>query len=266
MPTIKTRDGVTLHYTDDGKGKPMLFISGWSMSGEWYVEQRKYFSPTHRVIILDTRAQGDSEPVTWGHRLSRHAADVHDVVTQLGLTDITIVAWSRGTSVVLSYLEQFGTKGVAGVVLAGFLPSLAARADWPWGFNVPPQAFIDNVVADYPKVVSNMIVDMTHKKLPADFVKARTAESLKTPPLAASRMLQDHMNLDWRDFLPTIDVPVLICAGEQDPQAPIGAANASAALMKHASVAQFPESGHCPFIEEPDAFNRAVDQFMRAAG
>jgi pimeloyl-ACP methyl ester carboxylesterase len=74
------------------------------------------------------------------------------------------------------------------------------------------------------------------------------------------------MNLDWRDFLPTIDVPVLICAGEQDPQAPIGAANASAALMKHASVAQFPESGHCPFIEEPDAFNRAVDQFMRAAG
>jgi pimeloyl-ACP methyl ester carboxylesterase len=184
MPTIKTGDGVALHYTDDGAGRPMLFVSGWSMSGEWFVEQRKFFAPTNRVIILDTRAQGGSEPVTWGHRLSRHAADLRDVITALGLEDVTLVAWSRGTSVVLSYLELFGTQGIAGVALAGFLPSLAARADWPWGFNVPPQAFIDNVVADYAKVVSNMIVDMTHKKLPADF---REGADGRKPEDAADR-------------------------------------------------------------------------------
>ena len=265
MPTLTTGDGVALHYTDDGSGRPMLFISGWSMSGEWYAEQRKHFAPTHRVIILDTRAQGASEPVTWGHRLSRHAADLNDAIAELGLDDVTLVGWSRGTSVVLSYLELFGPQHIANVALAGFLPSLAARADWPWGFNVPPQEFIDNVATDYAKVVSNMIVDMTHKTLPDDFVKARTVESLRTPPLAASRMLQDHMNVDWRDFLPKIDVPVLICAGEQDPQAPIGAAEASAALMPDAQVASFAESGHCPFIEEPEAFNAVLAAFMADA-
>jgi len=265
MPSLLTRDGVRLHYTDDGSGPPMLFVSGWCMSGEWFVEQRQHFASTHRVVVLDTRAQGASEPVTWGHRLSRHAADLHDVITQLGLSEIALVAWSRGTSVVLSYLELFGGDRISSVTLAGFLPSLAARADWPWGFNVPPQAFIDNVVADYAKVVSNMIVDMTHKKLPADFVKARTAESLTTPPIAASRMLQDHMNLDWRDFLPKITVPVLICAGEQDPQAPVGAAEASAALLPKARVARFAESGHCPFIEEPEAFNRVLTDFLASA-
>ncbi len=263
MPKLLTRDGVRLNYTSDGTGQPMLFVGGWSMSGEWFVEQRKYFAPTHRVVVLDTRAQGDSEPVTWGHRLSRHAADLNDVIEKLDLTDLTLVAWSRGTGVLLSYLELFGTKRIAAVALAGFLPSLAARADWPWGFNVPPQAFIDSVVDDFAKVVSNMIVDMTHKRLPADFVKARTAESLKTPPIAASRMLQDHMNIDWRDFLPKIDVPVLICAGEQDPQAPVGAADASAALIPRSRVARFAESGHCPFIEEPDAFNEALETFLK---
>ncbi len=264
MPTLETNDGVRLHYTDDGAGPPMLFVSGWSMSGEWFVEQRRHFSQTRRVIILDTRAQGASEPVTWGHRLSRHAADLNDAMLHLGLSDITLVGWSRGTSVILSCLELFGTKRIRAIGLAGFLPSLAARADWPWGFNVPPQAFIDSVVADYGKVVSNMIVDMTHQKLPPDFVKARTLESLRTPPIAASRMLQDHMNIDWRDFLPRIDVPVLICAGEQDPQAPVAAAEASAALMPRARVARFPNSGHCPFIEEPTTFNRALEQFMAA--
>jgi pimeloyl-ACP methyl ester carboxylesterase len=242
----------------------MLFVSGWSMSGEWFLEQRKHFAKSHRVVILDTRAQGKSEPVTWGHRLSRHAADLNDVIAQLGLDDITLVAWSRGTSVVLSYLELFGSAKVRNVALAGFLPSLAARADWPWGFNVPPQAFIDSVVDDYPKVVSEMIVNMTHQKLPADLVAQFTAESLRTPPLAASRMLQDHMNVDWRDQLSRIDVPVLICAGEQDPQAPVDAAVASAALMRNARVARFAQSGHCPFIEEPAAFNRELEDFVAA--
>jgi non-heme chloroperoxidase len=263
MPMLTTGDGVKLHYTDDGDGRPMLFVSGWSMSGEWFAEQRKYFAPTHRVIILDTRAQGKSEPVTWGHRLSRHAADLHDVISRLDLSDVTLVGWSRGTSVILSYLELFGSSKIRDIALAGFLPSLAARPDWPWGFNVPPQAFIDSVVADYPTVVSEMIVNMTHQKLPAALVAQLTEESLRTPPLAASRMLQDHMNIDWRDQLARIDRAVLICAGEQDPQAPVDAATASAALMQRASVARFANSGHCPFIEEVAAFNQALETFMR---
>jgi pimeloyl-ACP methyl ester carboxylesterase len=75
-------------------------------------------------------------------------------------------------------------------------------------------------------------------------------------------MLQDHMNVDWRDQLGRIDRPVLICAGEKDPQAPVDAAAASAALMQNARVARFANSGHCPFIEEPAAFNRALAEFV----
>jgi non-heme chloroperoxidase len=262
MPTVKTNDGVTLHYTADGDGRTMLFISGWSMSGEWFVRQRRHFAATHRVIILDTRAQGKSETVSWGHRLSRHAADLNDVISELCLSDITLVGWSRGTSVILSYLELFGGSKVRDIVLAGFLPSLAVRPDWPWGFNLPPQVFIDSVVTDYPKVVSEMIVNMTHQKLPAALIAQLTQESLHTPPLAAARMLEDHMNIDWRDQLGRIDRPVLICAGENDPQAPVDAAMASAALMRRASVARFSKSGHCPFIEEPGAFNHALELFM----
>jgi peroxiredoxin len=262
MATLKTRDGVTLHYTDDGAGPPLVFISGWAMSGNWWQEQRRHFARTHRVLVLDARAQGGSEMVTRGHRLSRHAADLEDFLAALGLRDVVLVAWSRGTSVVMSYIEIFGTGRIAGIVLAGFLPSLAARKDWPWGFNVPPQPFIDSVVEDYPKVVSNMIVDMTHKKLDPALVKSLTEESLKIPPIAAARMLEDHMNVDWRDLLPLIDRPVLIAAGAVDPQAPAPAADAAARLMPDARVAVFAESGHCPFIEEPEAFNHAVEAFL----
>jgi non-heme chloroperoxidase len=261
MPILTTGDGVRLHYTDDGEGRALLFLTGWSMSGNWWQEQRRHFSQTHRVVVLDPRAQGDSEPVTFGHRLSRHAADLNDVVNALDVSNLVFIGWSRGTSVLLSYLELFGSKRVSGLVLSGFLPSLAARSDWPWGFNIPPQPFIDSVVADYPKVVSNMIVDMTHKRLDPDFVAKRTEESLRTPPVAAARMLQDHMNIDWRDMLPRIDIPVLICAGGEDPQAPGASAQAAATLIPNATVVTFARSGHCPFIEEPQEFNRALEKF-----
>jgi non-heme chloroperoxidase len=262
MATLKTGDGVSLHYTDDGSGRPLVFISGWAMSGNWWAEQRRRFSRTNRVLVLDTRAQGQSEKVTRGHRLSRHATDLNDFLTALDLRDVTLIGWSRGTSVVMSYLELFGMDRIDGLVLSGFLPSLAARPDWPWGFNVPPQQFIDSVLADYASVVTNMIPNMMHKKLDPAVVKSLTEESLKVPPIAAARMLHDHMNIDWRDFLPFIDRPALIVVGAHDPQAPVEAANASAALMPSARVAVSPESGHCPFIEEPETFNRELEAFL----
>lgn len=60
MPILTTGDGVRLHYTDDGEGRALLFLTGWSMSGNWWQEQRRHFSQTHRVVVLDPRAQGDS--------------------------------------------------------------------------------------------------------------------------------------------------------------------------------------------------------------
>ena len=91
-----------------------------------------------------------------------------------------------------------------------------------------------------------MIFDMTHRKLDPNTVARLTEESLRTPPVAAARMLEGHMNVDWCDMLPTIDVPVLIGAGDHDPQAPAAAADAAAALIPRTTVMRFAHSGHCP--------------------
>ena len=117
---------------------------------------------------------------------------------------------------------------------------------------------------NYRSVISNMIVDMTHRKLDPDTVARLTEESLRTPPVAAARMLEGHMNVDWCDMLPTIDVPVLIGAGDHDP--PAAAADAAAALIPRATVMGFAHSGHCPFIKEPEEFNRALETFLHAIG
>jgi len=242
---------------------PIVFVPGWVMSGNWWQEQRSYFKERNRVVVLDPRAQGESEGVEWGHRLARHAADLNDLIVTLGLTELILVGWSRGTSVLLSYLELFSSQRISAMALCGFTPSLAKRSDWPWGFNVPPQQFIDSVVADYPSVVRAMIPGMSHRVLSPKFVASRTLESLRTPAIAAARMLEDHMSIDWRDMLPRIELPVLICAGEHDEQAPAASAEAGAKLIRKSTMVRFASSGHCPFVEEPAAFNCALEAFLQ---
>ena len=261
MSEFTTTDGVRLHYTDDGQGQTFVFLTGWAMAGEWFREQRLNLSSTHRIIIIDPRAQGLSEPVTWGHRLARHATDLRELLAFLSVDEAVFVAWSRGTSVLLSYFELFGSEQMTGMVLCGFAPSFTVREGWPWGFNLPPQTFLDTVVADYTGVVSTMIVDMTHRTLDPGLISELTRLSLNTPPLAAARMLEDHMYVDLRDQLPRIDVPVLICAGAFDPQAPLEASQASADLIPDATLVTFDDSGHCVFIEQPEEFNEVLVAF-----
>jgi pimeloyl-ACP methyl ester carboxylesterase len=266
VPELTTGDGVRLHYTDAGGGPPLVCLPGWSMSGRWFDLQVDAFAGSRRVVVLDPRAQGRSEPVERGHRLGRHAADLHDLLTALDLRDVAVLAWSRGTSVLMAYWEIFGADRVRAVALSGFNASLTARPDWPWGFNNPPAQFVLEVERDVDGVLRAMMAEMVLVRLDPELTSTLVESSLATPARAAARMLADHFAVDWRDLLPTLTVPVLVCAGRQDAAAPLAAAQAAVDLLPDAELAVFERSGHCPFVEEPAAFNARLAAFLDRVG
>lgn len=68
--------------------------------------------------------------------------------------------------------------------------------------------------------------------------------------------------LDYAPRLGEIDVPALILVGRHDPQYPPAASEELAAGIPHSHLVYFEDSGHYPFIEEPEAFWQAVDHFL----
>jgi pimeloyl-ACP methyl ester carboxylesterase len=61
--------------------------------------------------------------------------------------------------------------------------------------------------------------------------------------------------------LPGIEVPTLVLVGADD--APfIGAADYMASKIPHAKKVVIPHAGHASNIDQPEAFNRAVDSFL----
>ena len=65
-------------------------------------------------------------------------------------------------------------------------------------------------------------------------------------------------------MLPRIDVPAIVVGGRHSELWPVEHAEFMAATLPGAQLRIFEGSGHAPMFTEPDAFNRAVIDFVRA--
>jgi non-heme chloroperoxidase len=261
MPELTTSDGVGLHYTDDGQGGALVFMAGWAMDGSWWRHQRSLAS-SFRLVVLDPRSQGESEKVVRGLRMGRGAQDLHELLDLLKLDDVTLIAWSRSTSVALAYWEIFGAHRISRLVLIGNTPSMSKRPDWDWGFNMDPTAFQELILADHEGVVRGVIDQLLKDPPPPEVAEEMVRVTMRTPALAGARMLDDHGIIDWRDMLETVTIPTLICVGRHDRQAPVEAAEYVAAAIPDARLVIFEESAHAPFYEEPGRFNEELLRFL----
>lgn len=261
MPQLTTSDGIRLHYEDIGSGRPIVFSAGWAMDGSWWRHQLG-FASTHRLLIFDPRSQGESEKVVRGLRMGRQAADLRELLDTLDLEDVTVVAHSRSTSICLAYWELFGSHRLGRLVLIGVTPSISKKDDWEWGFMMDPVAFQSLILADHEGVVRQVIADLMLTPPPTDEVEQMVRNMMLTPPMAGARMLEDHGVIDWRDMLETISIPVLVCVGRFDRNAPLPAAEHVAEAVAKGRLVVFENSAHVPFYEEPAEFNRILKEFL----
>jgi len=69
---------------------------------------------------------------------------------------------------------------------------------------------------------------------------------------------------DQTDLLPSIAVPTLVVVGEHDVIAPVDVAEAMAKAIPGAQLEVVPDAGHVANLENPEVFNRAFSEFLRA--
>ncbi len=100
---------IRLHYIDEGKGKTILFVTGFSGSAGGFEHQIEYFRKSFRVIAVDPRNHGKSSRSLRSNTYAQQGRDLGKLIEMLGLDHIILAGWSFGAYAVLNYLEQFGT-------------------------------------------------------------------------------------------------------------------------------------------------------------
>jgi non-heme chloroperoxidase len=254
---------VTFWVETAGTGPPVVFIHGWSMSGQFFRRQLAGLSDRFSVIVPDLRGHGASAKALNGHTVPQYAADLHAILAALSVEQPVLVGWSMGAMVGYEYLRAYGPDSVAGLVIVDQPPSDFAWEGYEFGvFTMEAlREMNEQLQLDQAAVVNDFAQLMLHKPDP-QALEWMAAEILRVPPVIASTILLDQTLRDYRDFLPQIDVPVLVLFGEDDKLTSPRAGEYIAERIPGGRLQTFASSSHCPFWEESQAFNDAVASFV----
>ncbi len=252
---IDTSDGVRIHYLEAGRGPALLFVPGFTGAAEFWESQIRTFSTSNRVIAMDPRSQGDSEKTYNGNFTERRARDIRDVITSLNLAPVVIVAWSRAVWETASYVQQFGSSDLRGVVLIDGAVVQAPSTQAFANFAAEAKALQE----DRRGYTEKQAPGMFKRAHPEEFYRRIISANLKTPTAVAVALLADAVQFDYRAGLRKLGRPLMFASRGDVPTAE---AKVVLAEVPKARIEVFPGSGHALFLDDPERFNRVLADFI----
>lgn len=260
MPTIDL-DGVTLHYTDEGEGEPVILIHGFPLSSELWTPQRAALSANYRVLALDLRGHGMSEPPHGAASVEMYADDVMAFMDALGIGAVNLAGLSMGGYIVMALLRRYPDR-VRSIML------LATKA--PGDTDAGKQARNDMIAlaetegagAVAEKMLPKMLTARTRDTNPelVEFARSMMARTSVEGIVGALHALRERP--DSRPTLDGLALPALILVGQEDELTPPAEATAMEAAIRNARLEIVPDASHLLNLEQPEPVNRAMQAFL----
>lgn len=265
--TVTAADGVALAVQESGNpdGPAIVFIHGLLGSRlNWEQQVDSAQLRGYRLITYDLRGHGLSgkpaglEPYRQGRRW---ADDLAAVLTATRARKPVLAGWSLGGAVISNYLAAYGDAGIGGAVYVDGVIELAADQITPH-----PEVYRDVISHDLKTHLDaeRSFLALCFRRRP----DSATFERLLANAALASWDMQtavQSMSVAAAEGLGKARVPVLLLYGAQDALVQAGPAIARAkAINPRVRSIVYAGSGHAPFMEEPERFNRDLAAFMQS--
>lgn len=258
-------DGLRLSaYTGGAEDGPqILFLHGFSQAALCW--QRQFSDPdlaqSCSLAAVDLRGHGASDkPIDAEYYQSdrQFADDLAMALEVLGLTRPVIVAWSYAARIVSDYVMVYGERNIGGINFVG------ARTNNNPEYNGPGRDNVDGMLSRDLGVN----VAATRSFLRACFFKPPSPTSFQetlaynmvVPPEVRAAHLSRPAN-DGR-FLDQLTVPVLVTQGDKDALVLPGLGQETASRVANARLSMYEGTGHVPFVEDAERFNRELLEFV----
>ncbi|MFF2543164.1 alpha/beta fold hydrolase [Kitasatospora sp. NPDC058063] len=264
MPRFVTTDDVTLHYYDEGEGRPVVLVSGYGQpADDWALQWGALRGAGYRVVSLDRRWAGGSDRPPYGLRTSRGGKDVQELLAHLELEGVLLAGQSMGASHAWAYASLFGCERLAGIVSIDQSPKMVNDPGWEHGFYGLTMENLGTFFLDPANVLGTGRgrAWQSEEEVDAKIRAAGGRGAVRDITPDTFPLMFDHACQDWRDVVSRITVPALIVAGEQSQFWPAEHAHATAALSPLARAAVVPGAGHPAHVDEPEAVNELLVEF-----
>jgi len=278
MSYIKTKSATTssevaLFYQESGTGKPVVFIHGWPLNHEMWEYQLTEL-PKHnlRCIAYDRRGFGKSDRPWEAYDYDTLADDLHELLTQLNLTDVVLVGFSMGGGEIARYVGKYGSDRIAKIAfISSVTPFMLKTEDNEDG--VAKEIFDDmiaKITADRPAFLADFGrqfygVGMLTQPVSKALLVWNQMQCLASSAKATLECVRSFSETDFRKDIQKISVPVLIIHGDADQTVPIGlSGDQTAALLPNARYLVYNDAPHGLFITEKEKLNADLLRFISA--
>ncbi|MCY8271822.1 alpha/beta fold hydrolase [Bacillus sonorensis] len=253
---IYVEPGVKLYVEDINpeSSKTIVFLHGWPLSHKQFEYQFNVLPEKgFRCIGIDWRGFGHSDKPMSGYNYNRLAADIRHVVGALQLNNVTLVGHSTGGAIAIRYMSRYNGYGVSKLVLVD--------AAAPVGFTKETaDQLLQQALRDRPKMMRDVTDTFFFRYITESFSDWFFQLGLQAAGWSTKAVIKMLRDEKLYTDLPKLSAPAFIIHGIHDKVIPFAQAEELHQSIRNSQLIPFHYSGHGPFWEEREKFNRILTQ------
>jgi 3-oxoadipate enol-lactonase len=252
-------NGIDINYAIEGEGPWLTLSHSLACNLHMWDEEAKRLSKRYKVLRYDTRGHGKSGAPAGAYTLELLADDLHGLLAALGVKSTHFVGLSMGGMIGQTYALKYpGTfKSLA---LCDTTSSYPAEAAGLWA---------DRIKTVQTQGMEPLVEPTLARWLTERFRKARpdvvekVANMIRTTPAPGyAGCCHAIPKIDLTARLKEIRCPGVVIVGKDDAGTPVAMAEEIHRALPGSKLVVIPDAAHLSNLEQPDAFNRALGDFI----
>ena len=276
MPDLTLRggevDGLSLHYDVAGRGPAVVLVHGLGGFGASWRHTIGALAARATVFTVDLPGFGRSGKPRTSYRLGYFARALHGFLDGLGVGQASLVGHSLGAAVAVTYALTHPSRVERLALVGGLVPGFSFHRSL--GYRVIALPVVGEMLAlcGRAPVYKAAIARCFHvaRRDDVDFLvdhdyAERTGPEARAAWLATARHIREDFVThrgDYRRAIATLDLPVLVVHGRQDPAVAPPHASEVAAGFPRAGLRWVDSCGHFPHLEHARVVNGWLAEFL----
>lgn len=259
-------NNINLAFNESGRGQPVVFVHGYPLNRSIWQPQLDGLADQARLIALDLRGHGESQPVPGPYSMQLLAEDLAAFLDALMIDEpVILCGLSMGGYIAFEFFRRYpqrlrglvltATRAIADSEQGKVNRDLAAESARQGGVTAIVDKMLPLILA--PDTINN------HPEL-VEQVRGIMASTSLEGVLGDLAALKERP--DSTPDLTRIHLPTLVVHGEQDQIAPYIEAKAMQEAIAGSHWQLVPAAGHLPCLENPAVFNQALSLFLLSIG
>jgi pimeloyl-ACP methyl ester carboxylesterase len=234
-------DNEIVHYEVLGRGRPVFFLHGWVGSWRYWIPSMQVLSSGYRTYAIDFWGFGGTAKEPSRYLLTNQRDLLNYFMYELGIGKIALIGHGLGAVIALMFTDKY--------------PNLVDRImaiSLPLETNLISQRLLQSS----PGELADWLLGLTPE------TQAARTEAPKADQDAILRAIHNLNSIELTELPKRLTTPCLLVNGLNDPAITLPQQEKISQLPPNMHQITFNQSGHFPMLDQPNKFNRLMNDFL----